>query len=533
MPPTAFLLAAGLLLGLVLVIRKCPASEIGWDWPWAKAWRLPLLAGVVSALLTVWIWGGLRAPAVWHDEAAYLLQAELISTGQFAGAAPPIPEAFTQAAVLVTPVLAPKMVPGHAIILTPGVWLGLPGLMPVLLVGLSGALLVLLTRQYWGAGVSVIALALWLTQAGQQRWRTSYLSESTTGALWLLAWWFLIRWRDSHQRRWLLALAFAIGWGAISRPLTMLAFFIPIGIVVLHDAWRLRLWRDVALAAIVGTGVLSLVPLQNLKTLGSWRSSPLTLYTAQYMPFDRMGFGLDSTPPTLRLSPELERAMEPLRARHAEHRLAALPQILGTRLAVLQRSLFGQWRILLIPAALVGLLVIGSTGWVALTTVALLYGVYLGYAHEPQWSAYYAEAMPVFAAVMAVGTLQLLRRIGGVKGVGWVATTGVAAIVMLAGAGDFAWARRLRASAQGPFHAFHETVAAEGVERGLIFIHHAESTDPHVGLVRNVGRPESAEYLTAHDRGGLLNRQVAARFPDRQGYRYDTGTGRLQRGVPE
>ena len=109
MPPTAVLLALVLVLALLLLGRRRVTP-----WPDAPAWlggpALPLIAGLCTAGLTVWIWGGLRPEATWHDEAAYRLQAEMLAHFRLARPGVAIPTAFTQAAVLVTPVVAPKKV---------------------------------------------------------------------------------------------------------------------------------------------------------------------------------------------------------------------------------------------------------------------------------------------------------------------------------------------------------------------------------------------------------------------------------------
>lgn len=527
MPSDTILLALLALVVVVIGLRRSGPSTGSWPSAWLRGPRAPIAAALTTGLLTAWIWGGLVPLPVWYDEAAYLLQAELLAGGRFAAEAPPVPEAFTQSAVIVTPVLAPKMPPGHALMLVPGVLIGLPGLIPVLFAALTGAMLVILSRQVAGPAAAVLTLVTWWTQAGQQRWRASYLSESTTGLLWLVAWWCLIRWRDGHDRRWLLALAGAIGLGAITRPLTMLLFAIPIGFVVLLEARRASRWRDVGLAAAVGILILMVLPLQNAATLGSWRASPLSHYTRQYMPFDRPGFGLDSTQAALALTPDLERAIEPLRTLHEEHRPERLPAILVERLVPLYRSIFGGWRIALIPAAIAGIVLLPATGWFAMLTAGLLYLGYLIYAHEPQWTAYYAEAMPVFALVVGLGLAASAGAISRRWPAPWPAAMGFAAVILIPGSVDFGWSRRFRQAAQEPFAALARAVDARAVTRGLIFVPSDATADPHLGLVRNEAHVQGARAVYAHDRGEQLNRQLIAAFPDRVAYRYDATAGTL------
>jgi hypothetical protein len=531
MPPTSVLLALIVGLALLLVGRRAGApvsAAPAWlEGPW-----LPLLAGVATAGLTAWVWGGFRPDAVWHDEAAYQLQAELLARFSLSREGVTIPAAFTQAAVLVTPVVAPKMLPGHALMLVPGIWLGLPGLMPILLAGATAAMLVLLARRLGGSALALLTFALWTTQAGQQRWRASYMSESTTALCWLVGWWCLLEWRADGRTRWLLGLAAVSGLGAVTRPLTMLLFILPVGIIVLVDTLRSRRWVPLLGALALGTLCLAIVPLQNRATLGSWRQSPLALYTTQYMPFDRLGFGLDRTPPSLALTPDLDRAMVNLRTRHAEHTPSHLPAILWQRLEVVVGSAFLGWRIVLVPLAVAGLLVLPAAGWFALGTGVLLLLGYLGYAHEASWTAYYVEAMPALAFVVAVGAIDVTRRLTRRAIVPAAVAAGIAAVILIAGSVEIGWARHFSARRQAPVRHFQEAVASHRATDALIFVRYVAADDPHLSLVRNVADPTTAEVITVHELDQETNRQVMATMPTRTTWRYTVATGELQRWTP-
>src|SRR5262252_7196719 len=104
----------------------------------------PCLFGIATAVEIAVVWGSLSAVPTVHDEAAYLLQARIFASGHWTAPAPPLPEFFEQYHVLVTPVLAGKYPPGHSLVLVPGIWLGAPGLMPIVLAGLAGGFVFLL-----------------------------------------------------------------------------------------------------------------------------------------------------------------------------------------------------------------------------------------------------------------------------------------------------------------------------------------------------------------------------------------------------
>src|SRR2546423_1254716 len=149
-----------------------------------------VVCGVITAVVTWCAWGSLNQIAAYHDEAAYLLQAGIFASGRWTAAARPLPEFFEQYHVLVTPVLASKYWPGHSLLMVPGVWLGLPGLVPVLLSGLAGALCFALARRVAASPwVALVTWLFWTSAPGGLYWRGARFSEITTSALWLVGWW--------------------------------------------------------------------------------------------------------------------------------------------------------------------------------------------------------------------------------------------------------------------------------------------------------------------------------------------------------
>ena len=524
-PPTLLVAA---LLALILGVRLVPDSRSGaLVRPELSAPWMPLAAGCVAAAIITWIWGGLRAPPVITDEATYLLQGQLFARARWSLPSPAITEAFTQASVLLIPALAPKMPPGHALLLVPGILLGVPGLMPMVMLGCTAAFMVILVRRFHGVGVASLAVVLWLTQGAQSRWRASYMSESTTALLWLACWWCLLRWRDDRRVAWLLGLAVMTGWGAITRPLTMLVFALPVGVVVLYDVVRLRLWKQLALGLAVGVVPLLLLPAQNAAITGNWRESPLALYTRQYMPYDRVGFGLDSTPPEFSQAPEAQPTIERFRQLQREHVPAALPGILRNRLAIAAASSFGGWRKFLIIPAVIGLWFLGAPGWFAVVTGLLLYVGYLSYAHEVHWSIYYIEATPVLALVIALGLHQLLAVAAGKRARSGAVDMVAAVMILLLAAPELSQSQRHREASQQPYREFDRQVAAQGDKRTLIFVRYAAGDAEVLSLSRNVPDPDHAASLAVHDLGPADNARVAALYPDRSPYLWDEATHRL------
>ena len=359
--------------------------------------------GLVTIGVIWFTWGSLRQIPVIHDEASYLLQAEAFARWRWAMPSPPLPAFFDQYHVLVTPTFASKYWPGHGILLVPGIWLGLPGLVPLLLNGLAAAILFVLVRRVTNGWVALITFALWLPMRENLWFRASYFSEITTSVLWLLGWFALLKWRETAQQRWLSAVAACTGWMAITRPLTALAFALPVGAVVLWDISRQRKWRSLVYPTALGLAILCLLPVWNAKTTGSWRQTPYGLYSKFYFPFDVMGFGRDTTPATQPLPLDMQHFAQGFGPVHETHTIDRLPRILFDRWRVLFAESFTGVRVGLALFALVALATMSAAGWFAAISSVVLTICYLFFAHPPAWDLYYLEIAPLFPFLAACG----------------------------------------------------------------------------------------------------------------------------------
>jgi hypothetical protein len=371
-----------------------------------------IVAGLISALITWWVWGAANPIPVVSDEQSYVLQSKIFAAGHWTASTPAVPEAFEQSHVLVTPAVASKFPPGHALLLSIGTLLGSPAIASLLLTTITGWLLFLLVDRVGGPWVAPLTIAIWLSDPINLRFRPSYFSEITTQLLWLVSWWALLEWRDSRNSKWLLTLATAIGFGAITRPLTMLAFAIPVGVVVVRDVARLRLWRDFALACGVGVLILGVIPLWSVQTTGNWRVTPLTLYQRDYLPYDKPGFGLDTTPPTRPLNPVNAFTYSEYNREHAVHTPRNLPAIVYDRLRVIAISEWSGPRMVLVPFVVVGLFAMSGAVMLGLVCSIALFAAYLSYGHFSEWTLYYFEATPVLAVIGAIGFFVAVQRIG-------------------------------------------------------------------------------------------------------------------------
>jgi hypothetical protein len=487
----------------------------------------------VTFVVLRWSWGAWQPLPLVHDEMAYLLQAQIFARGLWALPAQPIPAFWEQPHVLVQPVVAAKYFPGHSLVLAPGVLLGWPALMPLLLHSGSAVLLFLLARRVASGAVALAAWLLWLGTPMVLHFGPTYYSEATTTVCWLAGWYALLEWRAHRRRRWLLAVALCVGWCFLTRPLTGVAYAIPVAIVVLRDVIALARWRDLIAALALGSAVLAIIPLWSARTTGDWRLTPLMLYTRQYMPDDVPGFGTITTAPELELSPELARLHAGFQWWHRDHRPSRLPQILLNRWRALAVTIWGVSHGVLMLFALLGLLTLDGAAAFAVCSSVLLLLLYLLHAIPSVWTLYYFETVPVAAYLTAAGLAWAAAMIGRPRGgaatrdFGWRAPRW--SVPLVAGAlalclPSVVALRMIRDDnirARRPIESMAALRDAIPDRTALLFVHYAPRHDPNVALVQNVVDPGSAHVWVVRDRGGRENARLIALAPERRAYIYD------------
>jgi len=534
-------------VGLLPVAALLAAAFLARRFQWSEESRIesllesrwaPLAFGVISAATYWWLAGSLDPVAVIHDEAAYLLQARLFASGRWAGPSPVLPEFFEQFHVFVVPKVAAKYPPGHALALTPGVLLGLPGLMPVVLTGATGGFLFALARRATNPWIALLAWALWLASPGNLRFRASYFSEVTTTTMWLVGWWSLLNWRRSGECRWLLTLACAVAFGAVTRPLTMLAFALPVGAVVLRDVVSLRKWRDLILAAGLGASVLALLPLHNHMVLGDWRANTWTEYARVYLPFDRPGFQTDVSEALRPLPPDMQLLTAGFRPGYVAYTPSAVPRALWERARAVADDAWGTpWTVGFAAFALVGVLAAPAPVLFAAVTAGFLLISYLTYYHHPSWSVYYLEAHPVLAVLAAIGVWQVSSLVVHLglprERERWrnrAAAVGLLAV--LATMAPFLATRILDGAAAGQAtRAYHESFRQlmRAIEvPAIVFIRYAPWHNIHLSLITNPPSYSQAPVWTVYDRG-VDNVRLIEAAPDRVPYLFDEASGQLFR----
>lgn len=526
-------IAALLFVGTRLPTRRLTPLLALPDHRWA-----PVVVGALTGAIVWYVWGSLNALAPVHDEASYLLQAQTFASFHWAMPAPPLPEFFEQYHVLVTPSFASKYPPGHGLLLTPGIWLSLPGLMPVLLSALAGGFLFALVRRVTNGWVALLTVVLWLPMRANLRFRATYMSETTTSFLWLLCWWALLEWKRARSARWLIVMAACVAWMAITRPFTAIAFAIPVGAVVLIDIARHREWPRLARPVLVALGILAILPIWDARTLGNWRTPPYKVYSEIYFPYDDIGFGVNPAPPQRALPPDMQEFTRQFVAVHKTHTPDNLAAIFVNRWHALFDDAFRGWRLPLALLALVGLAALGAEGWFAVGSALLLTLLYLSFAHPAGWTIYYLEIYPLLPFLAALGIWAIAStmvnpklRVGPAmaRNVGprqALATALVVLVVLWPLTHDVRYARRLEASIQSYHRDFHQRVAEIPDKRAIVFVRYAPWHNVHTSLIANDPDLADARLWVVYDRGPE-NAKLAALAPDRAVYLYDENTRAL------
>ena len=504
-----------------------------------------LVVGLLSTLTFTYEWSSLNEPPLVHDEAAYILQARLFAAGKWADSVP-IPEFFEQPHVLVTPRFAEKYGPGNAIMLAPGIWLRRPGLMPVIMLGIAGALIFALGRRLVNAWVGLLAWMIWLGLASPTTtFRPSYFSEMLTQTLWLAGWWAFLRWRDDRRAWHLLLLAACIGWMAITRPLTALAFAIPVGAAVLTFTWRRAAWAQLAAAIAVGIAFLAVIPLWSVRTTGNWRVTPLMLYTDQYMPYDVPGFGLRDRSPLREASPEIACFEKSYGTAHRWHLPSAIPMNLHARVRETARAFFADRRQGLIIFAALGVLASPvELGFMLATCVALVLA-YTTFAHTAWWTVYYLETQPVCALLAAAGIWVVIsaiaRRWGrtfadeppqerGARIASWCMVA-LALVALPATVGGVQIVRHFKSIGDLPHRRFLQAVDSLPAARKIVFVRYAPGDGCQQNLIQNYPPMATAQTWIVNDRGADNARLLRA-APDRTPYLFDAKSQTLEPLAP-
>jgi hypothetical protein len=534
--PIAFAVAF-LLAWKLTAVQRAGVRVAGWlESRWA-----PAAIAVVTAIILTYVWGSWQQIPVIHDEASYLFQAKLFATGHWVAPSPPLPEFFEQRHVFVVPHYASKYPPGHAMLMVPGIWLGMPGMMPVLLSAITAGLVFSLARRLTNGIVGFWTWGWWITTSIVLWLFASYFSQTTSALCWMLGWYALLRWRDGSER-WLYVVGAAVGWLGLTRPLTALAYAIPVGIYVLRKTSQRHQWKALGGPIVLGFAILLVIPLWSWKTVDRATKTPYALYSEMYFPWDAPGFGLDSTPPQRALPPDMALIARYASLPHVDYVPSALPRFLAERAFYVGRDAWGQSRSILIVFAVIGLLSITPEIAFGLGSLLILLVTYLWFQHGSTWTVYYLEGHSVLAMLVALGfwrVMNLWPRGSVERGPRtWTITpiaAGTSMLLML----FYVYAAKGLA---GEMHdriinnqryqrGFLDAVNRLPAEKAIVFVRYGPEHNPHLSLINNDPDLPSARRWFVYDRGPD-NLRLMRTAPDRAAFLFDDANHSLHPFVP-
>ncbi len=255
------------------------------------SWSVVGVFAVMAFALSLWLSVNVfhRAPLT-TDELSYLFQAQLFSEGQLKREAPPFREAFLFPMIIQREEAGwfSRYPPGHAVWLTPGIWLGDPYLM----IAWAAALGVWITARVGArlglppallAGMLLISPFYVFTHGTLLSHTSGYLAT----ALMVLAY---IAWRQSGALRWAVAAGLAWGWIFHNRTYTALLIAVPFAV---HSLILLARARDrktlEGTLAFAGSALLGIVTLLGYNYL--MVGDPFTMTYLYYNPSEGLGFG--------------------------------------------------------------------------------------------------------------------------------------------------------------------------------------------------------------------------------------------------
>ncbi|MFL5562749.1 MAG: ArnT family glycosyltransferase [Gemmatimonadaceae bacterium] len=511
---------------------------------WLESRHAPLAIGVVTAIMLTLAWGSWTQIPVIHDEASYLFQAKLFASGHWTAPSPPAPEFFEQWHVFVVPHYASKYPPGHALLLVPGIWLGLPGMMPVIISAITAALVFSVARRLTNGVIAFWTWGWWITTSIVLWLLASYFSQPTSALCWMLGWYALLRWRDGGER-WLYVVAASVGWLGLTRPLTALAYAIPVGVYVLWRVKQRRQWATLGGPMVLGLALLLVIPLWSWKTVDSATKTPYALYSEMYFPWDAPGFGLDSSPPKRALPPDMAIISKYGSEPHRYYVPSALPRVFAERAFYVAKDMWGPPRTILAVFAAIGLLAITAELAFGLASALVLLVAYLWFDHGAGWTVYYLEIQPVLAVFIALGFWRVMnlwpRDVAGsaarsprTRAVAPIAA-GMSMLIMLFLA-DFAKvmvfsAHRNIVAVQRYQRTFLSAIARLPADKAIVFVRYGPDHNPHLSLLYNDPDLPAAKRWIVYDRGPDNVRLMQA-APERAAFLYDESRNAMYPFVP-
>jgi hypothetical protein len=510
------------------ILARCTGDAISSRW-------MPVALGIISSLSVSAIWGSWQAPVGIHDERAYVLQARLFATFRWTAPTPPVPIAWEMPHVFLEPAIFSKYPPGHSLMLTPGIWIGAPALIPILLTGLAGALLFLLARRHADAVVASLAWLLWTTSPAMLQWHSTYMSQTSTVVLWLLTMLAMSTWWQRPSARSAMGVISGLALMGITRPMSGLMLALPVGGMMLFRSVREREWRGISQGMMAGILISAIVPLWMWRSTGALHEIPYSSYSRYYFPFDLPGFHVDTTPAIRALPPDMQVLGRWTRLLYQGHVPEAIwGNFIARSMAALQAALSSVTLPLLVCLP-VGLIALGlRRGGFVLTVFVTHVAGYLLMPHGPSWTIYYLELFPLTALMIAIGLVSVMRHLKSWHWLPhWMRDTSLSlthvllasAVVLLPLMGlHLDDLRRAHVMPRARQQQLEQIIEALPSPHAVIFVQRDSLRIPHFTLVGIRGVPTATPTWVVRGMGDSLNAALLREADDRRPYQLNERT---------
>jgi Dolichyl-phosphate-mannose-protein mannosyltransferase len=496
------------------------------------------LALWIAALSLYWalgFFGGRDFTPTVHDEYAYLFQAKTFASGRLCYPPPQFPQFFDAFHILTEKIYASKYPPGHALSLVPGVWLGFPMLMPLLLSTGSLVVFYYLIKQIQNENVAVCTIVLVAVSPFQLEMATTYQSHSTTLFFLLLFVYSLVNSFPFKGVIRPLIAGLAIGLAFATRPLTALAAGTPFALYYLFIAIKgvkerhFQEFKSLMVVGIAFSSIVAMMLAYNNILMGSPLKFPWIEYTQRYMPADKLGFSLSKQPLPEGISPRKAAFYQSyvLSLKRDYDLRGAIGQFFNDRLRDSIRMAEDSMGLVfflplafIVPMSAFEKLMAGSI-------ISLFLAYFFYYGGLPR---YHFEVLPFVIYFMVKGVLVLRRVVEENKMdlirsfLVWQLWWGILFLVAFKIPQDFFFKREFTR-----YHSsFKNLVSAAGPDKKVILVRYKPDHNFHLDLINNEPDMSVSRNIFALDLGAE-NRKLFEYFPDRSFFVFDEKTWKLEK----
>lgn len=232
--------AVALAMALSHATNRPWAARLSTEWASIKDSEVMVLGSLLGVLIPLAIRSAvLNGAVVTDDESAYRFSAEILSTFRLTVPSHASKLFFDNAFIVNDGQMYSQYPLGWPMLLTPGVWLGVPSLVNPLYSGATVPALFLIMRRLANSHWARLGILLYLTSVLLMGCAATLLSQTSSSCAFAWAAWCCLRSRDDAAPRWVDALfGLFIAIGFFIRPMTAVGLGAPLVV-----SWAWGVWQ--------------------------------------------------------------------------------------------------------------------------------------------------------------------------------------------------------------------------------------------------------------------------------------------------